>query len=72
MGSHSPTCERVGVGQVVTREINEGAVLRVDELRLGGHVAGVLHGVGRVDHVHLRQTQKGSLNASMTDVHFRS
>lgn len=51
--SHSPTCERVGIGQVVTREINEGAVLGVDELRLRGHVAGMVHGVGRVDHVHL-------------------
>lgn len=51
--AHNPTCERVGAGQVVTREVNEGMVLRVDKLRLGSHVAGVLHGAGRVDDVHL-------------------
>ena len=49
--AHSPTCERVGAGQVVTREVDEGMVLRVDELGLRGHVAGVLHGAGRVDDV---------------------
>ena len=53
--AHNPTCERVGAGQVVTREVNEGMVLRVDKLRLGSHVAGVLHGAGRVDDVHLQQ-----------------
>lgn len=58
--AHSPTCERVGAGQVVTREVDEGMVLRVDELGLRGHVAGVLHGAGRVDDVHLqhRHTQR--------------
>lgn len=30
-------------------------MLRVNELRLGGHVAGVLHGSGRVEDVHLQQ-----------------
>lgn len=35
----------------------------MDELRLGGHVAGVFHGVGRVDHVYLRQRQS-SLSVS--------
>lgn len=34
----------------------------MNKLGLGGHVAGVFHGVGRVDHVHLQQRQKGSLN----------
>lgn len=57
-GARSPTCKRMGVGQGVTREIDEGAMLRVDELRLGSHVAGVLHGAGRVDHIHLRQTER--------------
>ena len=52
--AHGPTCERVGAGQVVAREIDEGMALRVDELRLGGHVAGVLHGAGRVNDVHLQ------------------
>lgn len=54
---HRPTCKGVGVGQVVTRQVHEGAMLGVHELRLRGHVAGVLHGTGRVDHVHLQQTQ---------------
>ena len=49
----------MGVGQVVTREVNEGAVLGVDKLRLGSYVAGVLHGVGCVDDIHL-QKWKGS------------
>lgn len=50
----------MGAGQVVTREVDEGMVLRVDELGLRGHVAGVLHGAGRVDDVHLkhRHTQR--------------
>ena len=53
----------MGVGQVVTREVNEGAVLGVDELWLGSYVAGVLHWVGRVDDIHL-QKWKGSLDVS--------
>ena len=43
----------------MTREVNEGAVLGVDKLRLGSYVAGVLHGVGCVDDIHL-QKWKGS------------
>ena len=58
-GQHSPTCKWVGIGQVVTREVNEGAVLGMDELRLGGYVAGVLHGVGRVDDIHLQKWKGG-------------
>lgn len=56
----SPTCEGVGAGQVVPREVNEGAVLGVHELRLRGHVAGVLHGAGRGNdaHLHRRHTQQ--------------
>ena len=37
------------------REVDERAMLRVDKLRLRGHVVGMLHGVGRVDHVHLQR-----------------
>lgn len=56
----SPTCEGVGAGQVVPREVDEGMVLRVHELRLRGHVAGVLHGAGRGNdaHLHQRHTQQ--------------
>lgn len=68
----SPTCERVRVGQVVTREINEGAMLGVNELGLGGHVAGMFHGVGCVDHIHLQQRQKGSLSVPETDARCRA
>lgn len=46
----------------------------MDELRLRGHVAGVLHGVGRVDDVHLQRRHKGSLNVSAdgVDMHLTS
>lgn len=49
----------------MAREVNEGMVLRMHELRLGSQVAGVFHGVGRVDHVHLQQRQTGSLSVSV-------
>lgn len=39
----------------MTREVDEGMVLWVDELGLRCHVAGVLHGAGCVDDVHLQQ-----------------
>lgn len=60
---HSATCKGVRVGQVVARQVHEGAMLGVNELRLRGHVAGVLHGAGRVDHAHLQQRHNGSPNA---------
>lgn len=34
----------------------------MNKLWLGSHVVGVFHGVGRVDHIHLQQRQKGRLN----------
>lgn len=49
------TCKGVRIGQVVARQVNEGAMLRVDELRLCGHVAGMFDGAGCVDHVDLWQ-----------------
>lgn len=51
----SPTCKWVRIGQVVTRQVHKGSMLRVDKLWLGSHVVGVFHGVGRVDHIHLQQ-----------------
>lgn len=53
----SPTCKWVRTSQVVTRQVHEGSVFRVDKLWLGGHVISVFHGVGCVDHIHLRKRE---------------
>lgn len=55
----------------MARQVHEGAMLGVNELRLRGHVAGVLHGAGRVDHAHLQQRHNGGPNAE-ADTQFRT
>lgn len=39
----------------------------MNELGLCSHVIGVFRGIGRVDHVHLQQRQKGGLNVPETE-----
>lgn len=60
----SPTCKWVRIGQVVTRQVNKGAMFRVDKLWLGSHVIGVFHRVSCVDHIHLQRTKRSLKPAS--------
>lgn len=59
------------VGQVVTREINERVVHRVNELRLRGDVISVFNRVSGVDNVHLGANQK-TLNSRNATVYCRT
>lgn len=45
--------------QVVAREVDKGMVDGLDKLRLCCNVAGMVHGVGGVDHVYLVKQKTG-------------
>lgn len=47
----------MSVDQVVTGQIHRGVMHRVNEVGLHHGVVGVLHGIGRVDHIHLQRVK---------------
>lgn len=47
----------MSIDQVVTGQIHRGVVHGVNEVGLHHGVVGVLHGIGRVDNIHLRKKE---------------
>lgn len=47
----------MGVDQVVTGQIHRGVMHGVNKVGLHHGVVGVLHGIGRVDHIYLQRVK---------------